>query len=76
MYFDYEGPNGFTMTTRVLGGSIPGPTFEVSAGDTMNINFRNKLKNQSGVVHDMNMLRSPDTTNLHWHGAHVSPKEP
>jgi FtsP/CotA-like multicopper oxidase with cupredoxin domain len=24
----------------------------------------------------MNTLRDPDTTNLHWHGAHVSPNEP
>ena len=24
----------------------------------------------------MNKLRSPDTTNLHWHGGHVTPLEP
>ncbi len=43
-YFNYEGPNGLKMTTRVLGGDIPGPTLEVYPGDTMNIFFKNKLK--------------------------------
>jgi len=64
------------MTTRVLGGSIPGPTFVVNPGDTMEINFHNRLELQKSANTKINSLRNPDTSNLHWHGAHTSPNAP
>jgi FtsP/CotA-like multicopper oxidase with cupredoxin domain len=75
-YFNYEGPHGIKITTRVLGGSIPGPTFVVNAGDTMEIEFFNHLEMQPTRNTKINSLRNPDTTNLHWHGAHTSPNQP
>ena len=39
-------------------GSMPGPRLELNAGDTIKINFSNKLS---------------QATNLHFHGLHVSP---
>ncbi|MBI4908316.1 MAG: multicopper oxidase family protein [Acidobacteria bacterium] len=39
-------------------GAMPGPVIEARAGDTIRIRFRNSL---------------PETTNLHFHGLHVSP---
>lgn len=77
------------MTTRALGGSIPGPTYEIYPGDEMKIKFDNKLKMQMTTPSTMgnmdhmhhrilmlNMFRDPDTSNLHWHGGHTSPKSP
>jgi FtsP/CotA-like multicopper oxidase with cupredoxin domain len=75
-YFKYQGPHGIEMTTRVLGGSIPGPTLEVYPGDTMLITFNNLLEFQPKANAKINSLRNPDTSNLHWHGSHTSPNEP
>ena len=42
----------------------------------MKINFQNKCTLQASRVTTENSLRLPDTTNLHWHGAFSSPKDP
>ncbi len=39
-------------------GTVPGPLLEVSAGDTLRVQFRNSL---------------PEETNLHFHGLHAPP---
>uniref|UniRef100_A0A6U7UT21 Plastocyanin-like domain-containing protein n=1 Tax=Eutreptiella gymnastica TaxID=73025 RepID=A0A6U7UT21_9EUGL len=73
-YHTYSGPSD-TVKTRAMNGSIPGPTFVFSAGDTVRILFRNKMTgpNPAGV---MNEYRTPETTNLHTHGLHVSSLSP
>ena len=45
-YFNYTS-DLFTMRTRALGGSIPGPTYEIYPGDTFEITFDNRCKEQS-----------------------------
>ena len=46
------------ITAMVYNGSLPGPTFHVYPGDRFELNLVNHLN---------------EATNLHWHGAHVSP---
>lgn len=50
--------NGKQAKLFSYNGSLPGPRLEVQAGDTIKINFTNKLQ---------------QPTNLHFHGLHVSP---
>ena len=60
------------IQTRAIGGSIPGPTIRVSPGDTLMINFNNKLTSQeSSVKSKANFYSDPDVGNLHFHGGHV-----
>lgn len=47
-----------TITGMTYNGSMPGPTFHVYPGDKVEVNLINNLN---------------ETTNLHWHGLHVSP---
>jgi len=68
------GQNGFR--SRLLGGTLPGPTVRIGAGDTLVINFENKLKNQTRVNTEPLTFTSPDQTNLHFHGAYVSSESP
>jgi len=62
--------------TRLLGGSLPGPTLRVRRGDTVFLNFKNNLVEQPGTNTIMNDFSFPDSTNLHFHGAHVSGVRP
>ena len=64
------------MRTRALGGSIPGPTYEIYPGDTFEITFDNRCVEQSTRGTTISEYRLPDTSNLHWHGAHTSSAEP
>jgi suppressor of ftsI len=48
-----------TTTAMVYNGSIPGPTYHVYPGDKVIINLVNRLN---------------ESTNLHFHGMHVSPE--
>ena len=69
-------PNtNITITTRLFNGQYPGPTLRLSAGDKLQLNFTNSLKDQKALfVH--NVLSGPDETNLHFHGLHVSGELP
>ncbi|KAJ7136874.1 laccase [Mycena epipterygia] len=51
-------PDGFTRDTVVPNGTFPGPTFNLTKGDSVVIHTHNKLT-------DPNMRRS---TSIHWHG--------
>jgi len=61
--------------TRLLGGSLPGPTLRVKKGEMLYVNFENKLERQSGTS-TSGSHHHPDSTNLHFHGAHVSGERP
>jgi len=62
--------------TRMLGGSLPGPTIRVRKGDCLVVNFYNKLEEQPGTNDVINEFSFPDSANLHFHGTHVSGERP
>jgi FtsP/CotA-like multicopper oxidase with cupredoxin domain len=64
--------------TRTYNGIVPGPTFRVRPGDTMNIRMVNELPPNPDLCHppDPNTPHCFNTTNLHTHGLHVSPLPP
>ena len=72
----HEGPSS-SFVTRAYNGAIPGPTLRASAGDTLAVTLVNTLAdvaNADDVA--MNTFRTPNTTNLHTHGLHVSSAAP
>eukprot|EP01062_Namystynia_karyoxenos_P075795 TRINITY_DN7346_c0_g1_i2.p1 TRINITY_DN7346_c0_g1~~TRINITY_DN7346_c0_g1_i2.p1 ORF type:complete len:881 (+),score=168.95 TRINITY_DN7346_c0_g1_i2:91-2733(+) len=74
--FRYEGPTA-QFWTRVFDGGIPGPTFKLKPGDTFKLTFQNKLgPNPAGQVTTMNQYHSPNTSNIHTHGLHISGESP
>eukprot|EP00040_Diaphanoeca_grandis_P016006 m.82348 g.82348 ORF g.82348 m.82348 type:complete len:575 (-) comp25509_c0_seq3:599-2323(-) len=57
--------------------SIPGPTLRIQKGQSFSITLRNRLgKNDPDGTTTENSFRSPNTTNLHTHGLHMSPTSP
>jgi len=65
-----------TFNTRMLGGTLPGPTIRVKPGQTLYVNFENTLEEQDGTSNAENNYAFPDSTNLHFHGPHVSSERP
>ena len=63
------------LRTRLFNGVFPGPTFRVQPGDTIELNFTNRLADQSIPFHE-NKFSAPDETNLHFHGLHISGELP
>ena len=64
-------------SSRAATTAIPGPTLRASAGDTLAVTLVNELAdvaNADDVA--MNTFRTPNTTNLHTHGLHVSSVAP
>ncbi len=60
---------------RTYGGEIPGPTFRVSPGDEMQITLHNNMPpNRDTAPPVLNTPNEFNSTNLHFHGFHVSPK--
>jgi FtsP/CotA-like multicopper oxidase with cupredoxin domain len=51
--------SGSPVMAQPFNGSIVGPTLRVRPGDTIEVTFRNA---------------TPDNTNIHFHGLHVSPR--
>ena len=75
-YADHDSAAHSFHDARLFGGTLPGPTLKVNAGDTMRILFQNKLQEQVGQNENENEFSIPDTSNLHFHGAHVSGELP
>ncbi|MGB0661437.1 MAG: multicopper oxidase family protein [Mangrovicoccus sp.] len=60
---------------RLYDGEIPGPTFRVSPGDDLEIALHNDMPpNTDKGSPVLNTPNEFNTTNLHFHGFHVSPK--
>lgn len=56
-------------------GALPGPTLRVHAGDTMEIRLDNRMPpNPDRGSPVLNTPNHFNTTNLHFHGFHVSPR--
>jgi len=65
--------NGTTANLMTFNGSFPGPTIRAKKGDTVHINYTNKLP----MTAQTNLLGyQKNITNLHTHGWHVSPEAP
>jgi hypothetical protein len=67
------------FTTRLFGGSMPGKTVIVKPGEVLEITFINNLVLQPNSVQGdekNNTFGIPDTSNLHFHGGHISGEEP
>ncbi len=85
----FEGANGVAAQfwTRVYNGGHtyaahdylqPGPLIRVKPGDTLTLNLHNDMGANddacSGTT--LNTIHSPNTTNVHTHGLHISSVEP
>ncbi|MCZ4279576.1 multicopper oxidase family protein [Kiloniella laminariae] len=67
-------PSGPTIL-RNFNNSLPGPTLRINAGDTLELAFENRLpENRPDQPTEVNIPNHFNTTNLHYHGFHVSPK--
>jgi FtsP/CotA-like multicopper oxidase with cupredoxin domain len=76
---------GCPLTLRSFNGDLFGPTIRLKPGDTLLLNLRNQLpkespeeikrqfENEASQAHLMTTPHSFNTTNLHYHGLHVSP---
>ncbi|MCY0096866.1 multicopper oxidase family protein [Hoeflea ulvae] len=63
-----------SASLRLYGGELPGPTFRLMPGDEMEIALHNQMppnRDRDPVTNTPNQFNS---TNLHFHGFHVSPK--
>ncbi|KDO20094.1 hypothetical protein SPRG_14633 [Saprolegnia parasitica CBS 223.65] len=68
----HDGPIAFN--SRSYNGMFPGPTLCAKPGDLLRITLINQLEPDLPSEHlHMNTFRDPNTTNLHFHGMHVSP---
>ncbi len=60
---------------RLFNGMLPGPTLRISAGDTVEIAFENRMpRNPDTKPTVANIPDRFNTTNVHYHGFHVSPR--
>ena len=78
-YVEHKTVAATTFSTRALHGGIPGNTVIVKSGETLEVSFQNKLVLQPNSVQEdekNNSYGIPDTTNLHFHGGHISGEEP
>ncbi|KAK3262896.1 hypothetical protein CYMTET_28273 [Cymbomonas tetramitiformis] len=74
--FAYSGPTA-SFITRAINDAIPSPTWRVKPGDQIRITYLNALgPNPEGQDTTMNTYHSPNTTNLHTHGLHISSATP
>lgn len=70
-------PGGVVHSTRGFDGTVPGPTIRVAPGENLKITLRNQLGvPQSEVRVPNNEFQLFNTTSLHTHGLHVSPRRP
>lgn len=60
---------------RSYWGHVPGPTFRLRPGDTFKLRLVNDLPPEEHVAHDSGMPHGFNTTNMHLHGLHISPKD-
>ncbi|MBV9209710.1 MAG: multicopper oxidase domain-containing protein [Acidobacteria bacterium] len=65
--------------TRCYNGSIPGPTLKLRPGEELRLRLINELSPNKDAPCTGEHLNRPhcfNTTNIHTHGLHVSPKSP
>lgn len=72
---DFGGKNDTVLRTRLLNGIFPGPTLILQPGDTIEVQFVNKL-DLEGLGFVNNEFSAPDESNLHFHGLFISGELP
>ncbi len=73
-YNKVELPSG-TALLRNFNNSLPGPTLRIDPGDTLELAFENRMpENTLDQPTEVNIPNHFNTTNMHYHGFHVSPK--
>ena len=65
---------GFEVWTRAYNDSVPAPTLRIKAGDKLRIKIVNRLGPNAPGPCPLDYFGCINTTNLHTHGFHVSPK--
>ena len=72
--YTYKDIGGYRLSLRSYEGTIPGPTLRVKPGDVLRMRLTNALPpNPDPTPVDMSLPHHFNTTNLHFHGGHVSP---
>ena len=72
--YAYKDVGGYRLFMRTYDGGVPGPTLRLKRGDTLRIRLVNDLppeRNPAPAYVDQ--PHRINTTNLHFHGSHVSP---
>jgi FtsP/CotA-like multicopper oxidase with cupredoxin domain len=72
--YAYKDVGGSRLYMRTYEGMIPGPTLRLSRGDVLRIRIVNDLPpNRDPMPANIDQPHHLNTTNLHFHGSHVSP---
>ena len=72
----YPGKSAKVATAlRSFNGQYMAPTLVLTAGDTLRIKLNNKLPANVSGKSKLSYLNHQNSTNLHFHGLHVDPKE-
>lgn len=72
--YAYKDLGGYRLSLRTYEGGVPGPTLRVRPGDVLRIRIDNQLPpNPDAMPRDMSLPHQFNSTNLHFHGGHVSP---
>ncbi len=58
---------------RAYNGKLVGPTLRLKPGDTLYMTLNNTMSGERWQPNMMNTINSFNTTNMHFHGLHVSP---
>lgn len=72
--YAYHSIGGYRLSMRTYEGGMPGPTLRVQPGDVLKIRLINDLPpNRDPAPVNADLPHHFNTTNLHFHGGHVSP---
>ncbi|MBL8126934.1 MAG: multicopper oxidase domain-containing protein [Chloroflexia bacterium] len=73
--YTWKDGGGYQLSMRSYEGTIPGPTLRLQPGDTLKIGFHNLLPaSRDEDPRDEDLPHHLNSTNFHFHGAHVSPE--
>jgi len=67
--------NTIATTLRSFNGQYMAPTLVLNVGDTLRIKLNNNLPANLGGQSSLAYLNHQNSTNLHFHGLHVDPRE-
>ena len=72
--YTYADIGGYRLSLRSYEGAIPGPTLRVQPGDLLRVRLSNDLPpNRTEMPLNTDLPHHFNTTNVHFHGMHVSP---
>ncbi|MCA9878345.1 MAG: hypothetical protein KC442_11205, partial [Thermomicrobiales bacterium] len=73
--YTWKDVGGYQLFMRSYDGTIPGPTLRLQPGDALKITLHNQLPpSRDEDPRDEDLPHHLNTTNFHFHGAHVSPE--